>query len=73
MPVEIIDISDDDKETDWDLLRRESEPASMGPTTKQEGAGKARERALPVTSSDSSGSSGSSGAGYYIGFRNCKP
>ena len=73
MPVETIDISDNDEEIDWDLLLRESEPASMGPVVKQEEARKARERASPVTSSDSSASSGISGAGYCIGFRNGKP
>ena len=29
MPVEIIDISDDEEEIDWDLLRGESEQASL--------------------------------------------
>ena len=32
--VEIIDISNDDEGINWDLLRRESEPASMGPAVK---------------------------------------
>ena len=67
MPFEIIDISDDDEEIDWDLLRGESEQASAKATTKVE-ARKAREKASPVTSSDSSSSSDYSGAGYYISF-----
>ena len=45
MPIEIIDISDDDDEIGWDLLRRESEPASVGPAVKQEEARKAMEKA----------------------------
>ena len=65
MPVEIIDISDDNEEIDWDLLRGESERASVETTAK--------EKAPPVTSSDSSSSSDSSGAGYCISFHNDGP
>ena len=72
MPIKIIDIFDDDDEINWDLLQGESEQASVEPATKVE-ARKAREKALPVTSLDSSSSSDSSRAGYYIGFRNGKP
>ena len=72
MPVKIINISDDDEEIDWDLLWGESEQASMETTAKEE-AGKARERAPSVTSSDSSSSSDSSGVSYYIGFRSGRP
>ena len=34
MPIEIIDISDDYEEIDWDLLRGESEQVSVGPVVK---------------------------------------
>ncbi|XP_062230078.1 inhibitor of trypsin and hageman factor-like [Phragmites australis] len=39
MPVEIIDISDDDEDINWDLLLGESEQASVETTVKEE-AGK---------------------------------
>ena len=72
MHVEIIDISDDDEEIDWDLLRGESEQVSAEPVAKEE-AGKVREKAPPATSSDSSSSSDSSEAGYCIGFHSGMP
>ena len=74
-PVGIINISDDDEETDEDLLqgeREEETQASVETTTTltaKEEAGKVREKALPATSSYSSSSSDSSGASYCISLR----
>ena len=79
MPIGIIDISDDDEETDWDLLRGESDEEKQASTetivtlTAKEEAGKAREMAPLVTSSDYSSSSDGSRAGYYIGLRSGRP
>ncbi|XP_062230072.1 aspartyl protease family protein At5g10770-like [Phragmites australis] len=67
MPIEIIDISDDNEEIDWDLRWGESEQASVEPMAKEEG-GKVREKAPPATSSDSFSSSNSSGVGYCLSF-----
>ena len=78
-PVGIIDISDDNEETDWDLLQGESDEENqvsaetMATLTAKEEAGNEREKPPPVTSSDSSSSSNSLGAGNYIDLRNGRP
>ena len=79
VPVEIIDIFDDDEEIDWDLLQRESDEEEQASAEKlaalaaREEAGKKGEEAATVAPSVSSSSSDSSEAGYCISFRGGRP
>ena len=70
MLVEIIDISDDDEEINWDLLQRESDEEEWASTAT---VGKKREEALTVSPSVSSSSSNISGASYCVSFRGSRP